>query len=175
MSRIDYNLALIKGVALDVDGVISPSTCQLSDSGHPIRMGNVKDGYAMQLAVKRGLKIAVITGGQSVEIANRMSILGIIDVWQNIPDKLPVLSSWMEANGFRKEEVAYMGDDIPDLRCLRKVGLPCCPYDAAWEARQESLYISPFSGGYGCVRDLIEQILKACNLWLPDSPDNFLW
>ena len=81
----------------------------------------------------------------------------------------------MDKYKFNKDEIAYMGDDIPDLRSLRNVGLPCCPYDAAWEVKQESVYISPFSGGYGAVRDVLEQILKSLNLWLPDSIHNLIW
>lgn len=169
MSRIDYDLKKIRGIAFDVDGVLSPSTCPLSSSGHPIRMGNVKDGFALQLAVRQGIKIAVITGGESMEIANRMALLGVTDIWQSVKDKLIVLSNWMDMHDFNWENVAYMGDDIPDLKCLRQVGLPCCPFDACWEVKQESKYISPFTGGYGAARDLLEQVLKSQQLWLRED------
>lgn len=175
MSKIDYPLECIKGIALDIDGVLSPSTVCIREDGTPQRMGNVKDGYAIQLAVKRGLKIAVITGGHSQAMKNRMNLIGVTDVWENVADKLPVLHEWMSRNSLEKKEVAYIGDDIPDLRCLRNVGLPCAPFDAAWEVKQESLYISPFSGGYGCVRDLIEQVLKARNLWSVESLESLIW
>lgn len=175
MSSIDYDLSLIRGIAFDVDGVLSPSTCPLSPSGHPTRMGNVKDGYAMQLAVRSGLHLAVITGGRSEEIAARMDLLGVGDLWQSVPDKLPVLSEWMRKYGMAPEEVAYMGDDIPDLKCMRHVGLPCCPFDAAWEVKEVSLYISPFTGGYGAARDLIEQVMKAHGLWLSESIGALTW
>ena len=175
MSKIDYDLTLIKGIALDVDGVLSPSTVQLDSSGRPLKMCNVKDGYALQLAVKKGLKIWVITGGSSQAIVNRMHLLGIFDIWENAGDKLPALVEWMNKNGLEKEDVAYMGDDIPDLRCLRRVGLPCCPYDAAWEVKQESIYVSDHSGGYGAVRDIIEQVLKSQKLWSPDLTHNLIW
>lgn len=175
MSRIDYDLTKIKGLAFDVDGVLSPSTCTLSATGHPIRMGNVKDGYAIQLAVKLGIKLAVITGGESEEITARMKVLGIQDFWQRVPDKLPVLEEWMKEKSLLPEEVLYMGDDIPDLRCLRNVGLPCCPFDASWEVKSESIYISPFTGGYGAVRDVIEQVLKAHGKWRPDTEEFLKW
>lgn len=175
MSKIEYYLNKIKGIALDVDGVLSPSTCSLSLSGHPVRMGNVKDGYAMQLALKAGMNIAVITGGESTEIANRMKLLGVTNLWQNVPDKLPVLKKWMEDSGLRPEEVAFMGDDIPDLRCMRHVGLPCAPYDAAWEVKQEAVYVSTITGGYGCVRDLLEQVMRAHGLWWPDNENALTW
>lgn len=175
MSKIDYDLTKIKALAFDVDGVLSPSTCPLKPNGHPQRMGNVKDGYAMQLAVKQGLILAVITGGESEEIASRMKVLGIKDVWQSVPEKLPVLHQWMKSHSLSKEEVLYMGDDIPDLKCLRNVGLPCCPFDAAWEVKQDSIYISPFSGGYGAVRDVLEQVMRAQGKWYPDSESALIW
>ena len=171
MSRIDYDLKKIKAVVLDVDGVVSPSTIPLNENGEPLRMGNVKDGYALQLAVKTGLKIAVITGGYSKAVENRFAILGITDVFQKASEKLPILENWMQTNGLKHEEVAYMGDDIPDLPCLRAVGLPCCPHDAAREVKETSSYISPFTGGYGAVRDLIEHVLRAHGRWTA-NPDN---
>lgn len=165
MSKIDYDLKKIKAVVLDVDGVLSPSTIPLSETGEPMRMGNVKDGFALQYATRVGLKIAVITGGFSEAMANRFGILGINDVYQRVSDKLPCLKDWMELRGLTADEVAYMGDDIPDLPCLWHVGLPCCPDDAAVEVRHASRYISPKAGGHGAVRDLIEQIMKAQGTW----------
>lgn len=175
MSKIDYDLSIIRGIAFDIDGVLSPSTVPIDQDGKPCRMGNVKDGYAIQFAVKAGLKIAVISGGSSERMANRMKLLGVDDVWQGASDKLPRLNEWMEKHGLKKEEVGYMGDDIPDLRCLRNVGLPCCPYDAAWEVKTESVYVSSYSGGYGAVRDVLEQILRAKGMWKPESMNNLLW
>lgn len=175
MSKIEYDLIKIKGIVFDVDGVLSPSTCTLSTSGRPLRQGNVKDGFAMQLAVKHGIKIAVITGGESLEMANRMMLLGIKDYFQCIPEKLPVLQKWMSDNGLSKENVAYMGDDLPDLPCLREVGLPSSPADAAWEIRNESIFVSSFNGGYGAARDLIEQVLKAHELWDTEASASHIW
>lgn len=178
MSRINYDLTKIKALVLDVDGVVSPSTVMISEKGEPIRMGNVKDGYALQLAVKQGLKIAVITGGGSDSVTNRFKILGINDVYQRVADKLPCLHEWMKKNNLGKEEVIYMGDDIPDLPCMRAVGLPACPRDAAWEIKETALYISPFDGGYGAVRDVVEQVLKAQDKWLSSSESGhkmFIW
>lgn len=175
MSKIDYDLRKIKAVAFDIDGVLSPSTVPVAENGTPMRMGNVKDGYAMQLAVKLGLELAIITGGESKSMENRMKILGIKNVWQRVADKKIVLLEWMNSLSLTSEEVAYVGDDIPDLKCLRHVGLSCCPYDAAWEVKQEVLYISPIRGGYGVARDILEQILKARNQWDTDSKLHYLW
>ena len=175
MSGIDYALFKIRGIVFDVDGVLSPSTIPVDQFGRPNRMFSVKDGYALQLAVRQGLHIAVITGGKSDSMAARMRLLGITDYWQNVSDKLPILLKWMKMHSLKMDEVAYMGDDIPDLRCLRHVGLPCCPHDASWEVKQESIYISPFAGGYGAARDLIEQVLKAHGKWDSESLNLLLW
>lgn len=169
MSGINYDLKKIKGIAFDVDGVLSPSTIPMSDDGQPIRMINIKDGYALQLAAKHNIPIAIITGGKTPGIIERYNALGIPDVYLGASIKLPILKEWMEKNHLNPEEVAYMGDDIPDLQCLRLVGLPCCPHDAAYEIKESSVYISPFTGGYGCVRDLLRQILIANNLWMTDN------
>lgn len=174
MSAIDYDLTSIRGVALDVDGVLSTSTIPLSPEGEPLRMVSTKDGYALQLAVKKGLHIAVITGGNTESVRVRFASLGIKEIHLGASHKLPVMLDWMERCGLSPDEVAYMGDDIPDLVCMRHVGLPCAPHDAVWEAKQTARYISRFDGGYGCVRDLLEQILKAKGQWLSDA-DAFGW
>lgn len=169
MSRIDYDLRKIKAVVFDIDGVLSPSTIPMNSDGMPMRMVNIKDGYALQHAVKCGLTICIITGGKDEAIRKRYSALGIKDVFLAASRKLPVLEQWVQEMEFIKDEIAYMGDDIPDLECLRSVGLSCCPHDAAWEVKQACQYISPVAGGYGCGRDLLEQILKAQGKWLADD------
>lgn len=174
MSAIDYDLTKIRGIVFDVDGVLSPSTIPVSPEGEPLRMVNIKDGYAIQHAMKRGYKMAIITGGFSEAIRLRYEKLGVKDIFMGASFKLEVLHNWMDAQGLSKEETAYMGDDIPDLVCLRNVGLPTCPFDAVWEVKQTSRYISRFTGGYGCARDLIEQILKARGDWM-DTADAFGW
>lgn len=174
MSSIDYDLTKIKAFAFDVDGVLSPSTIPIDNDGQPMRMVNIKDGYALQLAVKLGYRIAIITGGSTVAVEKRFSALGITDIFQGAAHKLPILKQWMADNGLRPEEVAYMGDDIPDLQAMRHVALPCAPHDAAWEVKQTAVYVSPCGGGYGCVRDLIEQTLKAAGLWMRDAK-SFGW
>lgn len=174
MSAIDYDLKKIKGIALDVDGVLSTSTIPLSPQGEPLRMVSTKDGYALQLAVKKGLHIAIITGGNTESVRVRFAGLGIKEIHLGASEKLPVLKDWMTRYNLSTEDVAFMGDDIPDLKCLRFVGLPCAPNDAAWEAKQTAHYISRFNGGYGCVRDLLEQIMKAQGMWLADA-DAFGW
>lgn len=171
---MNYDLTKIKAFAFDVDGVLSPSTIPLGEDGLPRRMVNIKDGYVLQLAIKKGYKIAIITGGKSDAIKARYESLGISDIFMGSSKKLPILIDWLRKEELNPEEVIYMGDDIPDLQCMRYVGLPCAPFDAVWEVRQTATYISKLTGGYGCVRDVVEQVMKAHNDWLNDS-DAFGW
>ena len=168
MSRTPYDLTLIRGIVYDVDGVLSPQTIPLGLDGRPMRMVNIRDGYAMQLAAKRGLRQAIITGGDSGEVATRFRGLGIKDVFLKAALKRPVLEQWMQAEGLKPEEVAFVGDDIPDIPAMRYVGLSVCPRDAAPEVRETAVYISPVNGGYGVARDLLEQILAAKGEWMSD-------
>lgn len=174
MSGINYDLKRIRGIVFDVDGVLSPSTIPIDRDGVPQRMVNIKDGYAMQLAVKKGLKIAIITGGNTNNVKLRYGSLGINDIFLGISKKIDTFRQWMSANSLEPAEVIYMGDDIPDLMCMRAAGLACCPHDACGEARMTARYISPMSGGYGCARDVLEQVLKAQSLWLADA-EAFGW
>lgn len=169
MSAVNYDLTKIKGFAFDVDGVLSPSTIPLGKDGYPQRLANIKDGYALQLAVKLGYKIAIITGGGGESIENRFLSLGIKDIFTGASKKLPILKEWLNKENLLPAEVVYMGDDIPDLPCMRHIGLPCAPFDACWEAKDTAAYISKFTGGYGCVRDILEQTMKAQDKWLKDE------
>lgn len=169
MSGIAYDLKLIKGFAFDVDGVLSPSTIPMNDEGEPMRMVNIKDGYALQLAAKLGYDIAIITGGRQESVRKRYEALGVKHIYIGASEKKRIFEKWMAMNGLRRENVLYMGDDIPDLQCMRSCGLPCAPYDAAYEAKETALYVSRFSGGYGCVRDVLEQVLRAQGNWMKDA------
>lgn len=169
MSGINYDLSLIKGFVFDVDGVLSPSTIPMDDKGEPMRMVNIKDGYALQLAAKLGYRIAIITGARTESVRYRYESLGIKDIFIGASVKIDIFTGWMKDKNLKPEEVIYMGDDIPDLQCMRASGLPCAPYDACHEARQTAIYISRFTGGYGCGRDIIEQVLRAQGHWLKDN------
>lgn len=168
MSRINYDLSKIKAIAFDVDGVLSPSTIPLSESGEPLRMVSIKDGYAIQLAVKCGLHLAIITGGNTYGVRRRFEGLGMTDIFMSAANKLPVLQDWMSVHSLSPEEVIYVGDDIPDIPVLKYVGLPCCPADAVPEVKAYCRYISPITGGYGVGRDLIEHVMKARGMWMND-------
>ena len=169
MSRIDYDLTKIRAFACDVDGVLSPSVIPMHISGEPLRMVNIKDGYAIQLAVKRGFGFAIISGGRSEGVRVRFAGLGVQDIYLGVSLKVPILQEWMQRHNLRPEEVAYLGDDIPDIQVMNLCGLPCCPHDAVPEVKAVSRYISHAMGGYGCGRDLIEQVMRAQGLWMADN------
>ncbi len=165
MSNFKEDLTKIKAFAFDVDGVLSQQFVHMFPNGEPMRTANIKDGFALQLAVKLGYPIAIITGGKTEAIANRYQALGIQDVYMGVSDKLPVFNSWMEQHDLSADQVMYMGDDIPDLPVMRIVGLAVAPADAAEEVKAVSKYISDRNGGQGCVRDVVEQVLRVHNHW----------
>lgn len=166
MSKIDYDLSKIKGVAFDVDGVLSPTVIPMDSAGTPLRMMNLKDGYALKCAVKQGLKLAIISGASGEAVMKRFTTLGITDVYLMVGDKIDCFRDWMEANGLESEEVAFVGDDIPDYECMMHAGLSVAPADAAVDIKAIAGYISPCNGGYGVARDLLEEVLRAKNLWV---------
>ncbi len=170
---INYNLRNIKALVFDVDGVLSTNIVQLH-GGQPVRTANIKDGYALQHAAKTELKLAIITGGRSEEVRDRYRGLGIMDVFLGVSVKLDVFEDWLLANELTADEVLYMGDDIPDYEVMTRCGCSCCPADAADEIKKISTYISSKKGGEGCVRDVVEQVLRAQNLWMQDA-DAFGW
>lgn len=149
----------------DVDGVMTDGSLQLLDSGELSRSMNIRDGYALQLAVKKGYHVAVITGGKSALVEKRLQGLGVTDVFSGVTDKRKALSAYLEKQGLEKEKVLYMGDDMPDLMVMREVGMAVCPADAVEEIRAVCHYISPYGGGKGCVRDVLEKAMKLQGRW----------
>lgn len=174
MSTIPHNLTTIKAVVFDVDGVLSANTIPLYPNGEPMRTANIKDGYAMNLACKKGLILGIITGGRTEAVRIRFENLGVQHVYMGAHDKKVQFADFLQKTGLKAEEVAYMGDDIPDYEVMQLVGLPACPADAAPEIRSVSKYISHVKAGEGCARDLIEQIMKAQGLWMTDA-EAFGW
>ena len=157
----------IKLIAMDVDGVLTDGSLILLDAGlNETRTMNIKDGYALQLAVKKGYHLIIISGASDTgAVENRMKKLGIKDVNMGVKDKAELLNKKMIELGLSKEEVLFIGDDIPDYKVMKSVGLACCPADAVTEIKEISMYISPFDGGKGCVRDVIEKVLKLNHHW----------
>ncbi len=168
MTKIDYDLTKIKGIAFDVDGVLSPSTIPMGADGVPMRMVNVKDGYAIQHAVKHGLRLAIISGAKTEAVEARYHALGVQDLYMGSTVKLPVFEQWCAKHGLRADEVAFVGDDIPDLPVMRVAGLSVSPADAAPEVKTEATFVSCIGGGHGVARELIEQVMKAQGTWMDD-------
>lgn len=165
MSMIDYPLEKIKGIVFDVDGALSPAVVPLGEDGIPRRMANLKDGQAIVLATRLGYKIAVITGAVAPGLQERFKICGIQDFYAGRLDKLIVLKEWMAKYGLEKDQVAYVGDDLPDTPSMRYVGLAVAPADACRDAMDAADYITTATGGHGVARELLEQIMRAQNTW----------
>jgi len=163
----------IKAMAFDVDGVLTDGTVMLLPGQEPIRTFHSKDGYAVQVAVRQGFLMAIITGGKSETVKERVKGLGVQDVWLGARHKIEAYEEWLAMYDLRDEEVLYMGDDLPDMEVLMRVGLSCCPNDASPEIRGVVDYISPIAGGRGCVREVIEQVLRAQGTW--NLPEHRNW
>lgn len=169
MSSTPYDLQQIKAFVFDIDGVISRSTTPLDEEGNPLRTVNVKDGYALQFAVKRGFPVGVITGGYTPNMALRMAHLGVVDYYQQSRNKVRDLTSFMEKYHLAPEEVLYVGDDIPDLEVMQLVGLSVAPRDASPEILSVARYIAHATGGDGVAREVIEQTLRAQGVWATEG------
>lgn len=168
MKNYKEKLKDITTFIFDYDGVMTTGEVLVDGNGIPLRSSDVKDGYALQLAVRLGYNVAVITGGYSVSIEKRMAMLGVKDVFVRSANKVEVLERYVKTNDLKPEQIVYMGDDLPDYPVMKIIGLPVCPADASPEIKDISLYISNRNGGRGAVRDIIEQVLKAQNKWMKD-------
>ncbi|HEX3008107.1 MAG TPA: HAD hydrolase family protein [Bacteroidales bacterium] len=165
MEHFKDKLKTVKAFAFDVDGVFSENVI-LDPSGELLRTMNIKDGYAVQLAVKRGYPVAIITGGNSQAIKMRFENLGVKDVYLKSQYKTDDFNEFLLRHELSAEQVLYMGDDIPDIEVLKMVGISTCPADAVEEVKAVCMYISPREAGKGCVRDVIEQVLKVNQVWM---------
>lgn len=168
--------ALLKNIntfIFDCDGVLTDGNVLILSNGDALRSGNVRDGYAMQLAVKKKYRIVVISGGKSLSMEKRFEMLNVKDIFLGVEKKLEVFRNYLQQNNLKPENVLYMGDDIPDLPIMREVNVSACPADAAEEVKAQATYISHFAGGKGCARDVIEQVLKVQNNWMDE--DAYHW
>lgn len=156
----------IKALIFDVDGVFTNGQVYLNPDGSLGRAMNIKDGFAIQYAIKKGIPIGIITGGKDEFIKTRFRSLGITDIYLNSQYKIDDYEDFYFKYDLKEEEILYMGDDVPDIEILKRCGLPTCPANAIPEVKAISEYISPKNGGDGCVRDIIEQVLKIKNLWI---------
>ena len=153
----------------DIDGVLTDGSLLIMNDGLMIRKMSTKDGYALQLAIKKGYLIWVLSGNNSPQVRERLTALGIEQVYMQVKDKLEKLKELLATFNISKEDTLYMGDDIPDFEVMQYCGLACCPADAAAEIRNVSKYISPLKGGEGCVRDVIEKVMKLQNKWMVET------
>ncbi|HMR20385.1 MAG TPA: HAD-IIIA family hydrolase [Sphingobacterium sp.] len=162
-------LKKIKYIFLDVDGVLTDGRVLVNEEGEQWRTFSVKDGYAIQYAIKQGLRVIIITGARSLGVQKRFEGLGVQDIFLNISDKITLMEQLCEQYGFDYTECLFIGDDIPDLECMRKVGVAICPADAAEEIKKISHYVSTRVGGNGIVRETLEKVLKLQDKWHNDS------
>ncbi|MFV0502130.1 MAG: KdsC family phosphatase [Bacteroidales bacterium] len=159
----------IKAFVFDYDGVMTDGFMWVADQKLLLRSGNVKDGYALQYAIRKGYEIAVISGGKGDSIQARMEMLGVKDVFLGSHRKKQLFLDYVESKGLKKEEVLYMGDDIPDYDAMIEAGVSTCPADAVEEIKSVADYISHKNGGHGCVRDIIEQVMRLQNTWFHED------
>jgi 3-deoxy-D-manno-octulosonate 8-phosphate phosphatase (KDO 8-P phosphatase) len=165
MAFFKDELKNIKAFIFDVDGVLSRDTSPLNEDGDPVRTANVKDGFAIRVAVNLGFPVAVITGGYIERVRLRHEKLGVIHYYDRVRDKVESLYDFMEKTGIEAEHILFMGDDLVDYKIMTRVGIPVCPKDAVPDIKAISKYISDKNGGEGCVRDVIEQTLRAQDKW----------
>ena len=152
----------------DIDGVLTDGSLLLLPEGAMARHMNIKDGYALQLAIKKRYRVLVISGGYSAEVKERLLKLGVTEIWMEISDKAKILQDYMQQENLDRKSVLCMGDDMPDLAMMKTAGLASCPADAVQEIKELSDYISHLKGGEGCARDVIEKVMKLRNDWGED-------
>ena len=165
MTFFKEKLKNIKGFIFDVDGVLSMDTSPLDENGDPVRTANVKDGFAIRYALQSGLQIAIITGANTPRVKLRYKKLGVEHIYLNSFNKTECLTEIIAKTGLKKDEFLYMGDDLVDFQIMKEMAIPTCPIDAVPEIKAISLYISDKKGGEGCVRDVIEQVMRSQGKW----------
>ena len=169
MGNFKEDIARVEAMIFDVDGVMTDGRIIPTAEGDFIRCYNCKDGYALAYAIRHGYRVCVITGGYGKILERRLRMLGMQDYYIDCMDKISTLREYMKKYNLNPENVLYMGDDIPDLECMREVGMPVCPADSAPEVIECSRYVSEFEGGRGAVRDIVEQVLRARGDWAKSS------
>ena len=163
-SVLDY-FKPITTFVFDVDGVLTDGTLLLLENGLQARRMHIKDGLALQMAMKNGYNVVIISGAYSEPVLKRLQYLGIQEIFLAVKNKWQLLDKWRAEHGVEWQQMLYMGDDLPDLPVMNAVGLAACPADAVPEVKKISQYISALKGGEGCVRDVIEKVLKLAGRW----------
>lgn len=173
MENFKVKLNKVKAFIFDIDGVLTDGSVTIMPNGEQVRILNIKDCYALQLAAKKGYLIAVISGGRSELVKTRLLSFGVKEVYLGSYNKLDVYNEFIEVYSLQHDEILYMGDDIPDYEVMKRVGVPTCPNDAAQEIKDICIYISPKNGGKGAVRNVVEQVLKVHGMWM--DKDAVIW
>ena len=169
MQFFKEDLRAVKGFIFDVDGVLSFDYSPLDAEGNPMRTSNVKDGYAIRLALQQGYVVGIITGGVQRAVELRHRKLGVEHYYDNTLDKINAFEEILQKTGLAASEILYMGDDLPDISVMKKAGIATCPATAVPEIKQVARYVSAYEGGKGCVRDVIEQVMRAQDTWPMDE------
>lgn len=169
MGNFKEDIARVKAFVFDVDGVMTDGGIIPTPDGDFIRRYHAKDGYAVAYAIRLGYKVCIISGGRGEMLRRRLEMLGVSQMYLNCMNKIAAIDEFIADNGLDADEVIYMGDDIPDLDCMRRVGIPVCPADACSEVIEASRYVSEYDGGHGAVRDIVEQVLRAQGVWARSS------
>ena len=165
MTNYKQRLSQITTLLFDVDGVLTDGKVIITTEGEMYRQMDTKDGYALKCALDAGLKIVIISGGTNEGVRNRLKALGVYDIYFGAHHKLDAYQDILDNYDLKPENMLYMGDDVPDIPVMEKVGVSCCPQDAVTDVLQISDYISPKKGGEGCVREIIEQVLRVQGKW----------
>ncbi len=173
MTFLKEKFEQVKAFIFDIDGVLSMDTSPLNDEGDPVRTANVKDGYALRNALSMGYHIGIITGGAVERVRIRYAKLGVPHIYMGVRDKMESLRDFMEKTGVKAGEILYMGDDLVDYQVMSEIGVPTCPRDAVHEIKEISVYISELKGGEGCVRDVVEQVMRAQDTWINEK--SYYW
>jgi 3-deoxy-D-manno-octulosonate 8-phosphate phosphatase (KDO 8-P phosphatase) len=165
MENFKTKLTRVKTFIFDIDGVLTDGSITIMPDGEQLRTMNIKDGFAIQLAIKNGYKIAIISGGRSESVRKRLNGLGIFDVYLGVDNKMETYQEFILTYDIDPEEILYMGDDVPDYEVMKCIGVPTCPNDSSQEIIDISIYVSGKNGGKGCVRDVIEQVMRVQSKW----------
>jgi len=165
MENFKTKLTRVTTFIFDIDGVLTDGSVTLMPDGEQLRTMNIKDGYALQLAIKKGYKIAIISGGKSESVRKRLNGLGVFDVYLGSDDKIETYDEFILTYDINPDEILYMGDDVPDYEVMKRIGVPTCPKDSSQEIIDISIYVSHKNGGKGCVRDVIEQVMRVQGKW----------
>lgn len=155
----------IKTFIFDVDGVLTDNQVLVLEDGQLLRKMSIRDGYAIRRAVDAGYRVCIITGGRSEGVRMRLQTLGVTDIYTDYQDKAEAYAEIVENYSLNEDNILYMGDDLPDYPVMRKVGLPTCPANAAPELMEIAKYVSPYRGGEGCARDVIEKVMRLQGSW----------